>query len=1044
MSQVKTASASTWGLYCIVNYDTTTYNDSVKIYVSSAYAEYDGSTKIYGNGTSASWSLDGSSKGSTGSPIYSGNTDLGGTGNYWFSRKTSDYSVQIYAYANGAGTVKTASAYVTIPALDKYTYAYKEYTGNGTSNLYNTSTQTHYYGNAVVAKSPTRDGFWFSGWTYNGTTYSPGSSINVNANITLEGHWIPYEQEVYVCNTDDEVFHSLGSSAMLKYGSVPSENFKSAFSSYKEYDDDDPYKNDGYDYYGWYQTDSKGNFINIYSQVFDINQEANVNNAIYWTSDGKFNYASADALYLRQRRVKKTYDVILNESDKKGTVIQVKFGSYKYKDTINLLPTALSLVPDGYTFVGYWDDTKDASNPPIYKKYTQTSVTEYVQSITIDRPNFVTNQYYLSAVYRDVSPTPMYYISSSFAWTSDSLAESNILPQYFNYALGRNTTFTNLNGGVSHTLCGCIKFYSPDSETKLDIATLDGSVLLSEDQTAIANLPISNIGMYYYSNICYLLFYLRDTSSVSQIDSDNRYTWSIKPSASSVDGLILDDKGKPLQSNNYIINVTKSSLIADVNKFGTSVAIGGYASDSDENLLRSNWELKVNNDYSDCSLYVLTPKTDEKTYYPYTLYHSGTELDSGIYKVPKNTVIEYNNSGESILFPTDGFIEVVDGIDDECYKFARAYYSEESISNIYRNKLFSKLDLYSSKNGGSGASTTINTMEDLNLEDDDLEASLVSVLGKQIIVGYNPSLCFTAVTPGSTVAMSVTGTPTLNQNFEYSTDGFNWITFIPGTTIITLNKGEEVYFRGDNPNGVNESSSSYIFVMTGSLEASGDIMSLIDNGACATTVIPNGNCYRNLFSGCSSLITAPELTATKLQYSCYDSMFADCTSLKTAPTLPATTMIEGCYYSMFDGCISLVEPPELPATTLDLYCYYNMFNGCTSLTTAPKLPATTLRGYCYYKMFNGCSSLITVPQLPAVELKERCYYRMFDSCTSLYVSDSSGEDYNKVWQIPTSDTFTSTYSQGDMFYGCKGTRSSDDMAGASGSSYTYYTQNTPI
>jgi hypothetical protein len=60
---------------------------------------------------------------------------------------------------------------------------------------------------------------------------------------------------------------------------------------------------------------------------------------------------------------------------------------------------------------------------------------------------------------------------------------------------------------------------------------------------------------------------------------------------------------------------------------------------------------------------------------------------------------------------------------------------------------------------------------------------------------------------------------------------------------------------------------------------------------------------------------------------------------------------------MFSGCTSLTTAPELPATTLTNYCYQYMFSGCTSLTTAPELPATTLTNYCYDYMFQGCSRL---------------------------------------------------------------------------------------
>ena len=60
---------------------------------------------------------------------------------------------------------------------------------------------------------------------------------------------------------------------------------------------------------------------------------------------------------------------------------------------------------------------------------------------------------------------------------------------------------------------------------------------------------------------------------------------------------------------------------------------------------------------------------------------------------------------------------------------------------------------------------------------------------------------------------------------------------------------------------------------------------------------------------------------------------------------------------MFSGCTSLETAPELPATTLDFHCYNGMFYGCSSLTQAPELLATDLKGYCYFHMFSGCTKL---------------------------------------------------------------------------------------
>jgi hypothetical protein len=166
-------------------------------------------------------------------------------------------------------------------------------------------------------------------------------------------------------------------------------------------------------------------------------------------------------------------------------------------------------------------------------------------------------------------------------------------------------------------------------------------------------------------------------------------------------------------------------------------------------------------------------------------------------------------------------------------------------------------------------------------------------------------------------------------------------------------------------------------------------------------------CYSSMFSGCTSLTTAPVLPATTLAQSCYSYMFQGCTALTTATELPATTLADWCYYYMFSGCTSLTTAPVLPATTLANSCYNYMFNGCTSLTTAPTLPATTIATNCYSDMFYGCTSLTTAPAtLPATTLAKQCYNSMFGGCKSLTTAP----------ELPATTLVASCYN--GMFYSC--------------------------
>ena len=128
----------------------------------------------------------------------------------------------------------------------------------------------------------------------------------------------------------------------------------------------------------------------------------------------------------------------------------------------------------------------------------------------------------------------------------------------------------------------------------------------------------------------------------------------------------------------------------------------------------------------------------------------------------------------------------------------------------------------------------------------------------------------------------------------------------------------------------------------------------------------------------------PEYAASAASYK-LAGFFKGSTGLKDASGLDLNgiALASSCYYGMFSGCTSLVNAPELPATALADSCYNGMFNGCTSLAQAPALPATALAGSCYNGMFNGCTSLAQAPALPATALADYCYNRMFSGCAKV-------------------------------------------------------------
>jgi hypothetical protein len=229
-----------------------------------------------------------------------------------------------------------------------------------------------------------------------------------------------------------------------------------------------------------------------------------------------------------------------------------------------------------------------------------------------------------------------------------------------------------------------------------------------------------------------------------------------------------------------------------------------------------------------------------------------------------------------------------------------------------------------------------------------IKSSLGDVKGEDVKFSYTvlepfddgiDYLCFTAVIGGSTISLKCNnGYTTYNgfnklDNLEYSLDKMRWKPYpVNGGTlglVITLpTTGSKVYFRGTK--GKNLNFSHCYFSMTGKINASGSVMSLIDE-KCEMDMIPTDGCFSGLFSGCTNLLTAPKLPATILERNCYSSMFSGCYNLTTAPELPATELYDGCYSGMFADCKKLKRAPYLPATDLVPDCYYRIFSGCSVL-----------------------------------------------------------------------------------------------------------------
>ena len=116
---------------------------------------------------------------------------------------------------------------------------------------------------------------------------------------------------------------------------------------------------------------------------------------------------------------------------------------------------------------------------------------------------------------------------------------------------------------------------------------------------------------------------------------------------------------------------------------------------------------------------------------------------------------------------------------------------------------------------------------------------------------------------------------------EYSKDGVNWESYngssdgsVSSYVGIRLNKGEKLYVRGTIDPAGQSLAKHTKFVINGKVSASGNINSLNNN----SDVLPP-SAYADLFNGCTSLMSAPELPSVNLSSQCYYRIFKGCTNL---------------------------------------------------------------------------------------------------------------------------------------------------------------------
>lgn len=221
------------------------------------------------------------------------------------------------------------------------------------------------------------------------------------------------------------------------------------------------------------------------------------------------------------------------------------------------------------------------------------------------------------------------------------------------------------------------------------------------------------------------------------------------------------------------------------------------------------------------------------------------------------------------------------------------------------------------------------------------------------------------------VALANNMTFSWSEGLEYSTDdGQTWTS---ASSASGISQGTKIKLRGTLKLPTINYSSNFF-------NAKGNIMSLFygDDFVGKTSFPLTARCYR-LFTN-SNIVNAKNLI------------------------LPATTLTQGCYEEMFKGCTSLTTAPELPATEVRKNCYRSMFYGCTSLTTAPTLPTPTLSyDYCYFYMFYGCTNLNSITMLATNISASNCLTNWVDgvAATGTFTKAASATIPTGVDGIPS-------------------------------------------
>lgn len=279
---------------------------------------------------------------------------------------------------------------------------------------------------------------------------------------------------------------------------------------------------------------------------------------------------------------------------------------------------------------------------------------------------------------------------------------------------------------------------------------------------------------------------------------------------------------------------------------------------------------------------------------------------------------------------------------------------------------------------------------------------------------------------GEANAISITKTGDIEEwlVLEYSTDKSTWTTWDFSQTIALPANGK-VYLRGNNQKFSVSGNNYHNFGSTGNVYAGGSVISLFNKNV-PQIIDSNATMFGFMFFGMTTLVGVDTNLFSGINYGSSGSWrdttnmfyktFSGCSSLVTPPDLSGLGYAKGSTFrETFGNCDLLESAAPMNVTEIDTSSanqFRTMYYHCFALTDASPLRIgfSTSVQYTFYQMFPDDRILATAPDLTSITtLGNQSMRLMFYNCKPLDVvkigisawgdfEDSTAADYNATYQ----------------------------------------------